>query len=181
LLIEELGALLSSIASYRDNINILIFGEYGSGKTSYMLTLKTAFAGRLILQDKELGRIGGGNTHSSTTFRQVRLTDKVSFWDPWGSSPTNYKDSEFKYMVAGRVPKDWEMDRALTLDNIIKDNAAANHNKPHAVFFIVSQAQVEDTEYLGRLRGWVETLSRERPGNLFYTIPSVINYFLRKN
>lgn len=164
-------------------LNILIFGEYGSGKTSLNLTFLSAVNGRLILTHPSLGLIGGGSDHASTTFREIRVTDKISIWDPWGASPANYKSDEFKWMLNGAMKKDWDMNARLVLKDMVP-LAQQPQQRPDAVFFIITQGLVEDPGYIARLRSWIEILKAERTDMQAFIILTKIDEIdqnLRKN
>jgi hypothetical protein len=158
----------------RKKLNILIFGEFGSGKTSLMLTMLSALKGSLVKAHPQLGVIGGGQGHASTTFRRIEVTPSICFLDSWGCSPTNYVKDEFRQIITGMFPLGAEMDAKLKYTEL-NAGKIAEAQKPDAVFFFVTQGLVEDPSYLERLKKFRDLLQTDRPELNPYIILSKID------
>jgi len=158
----------------RKRLNILVFGEFGAGKTSLMLTILSALKGSLVMAHPQLGVIGGGQGHASTTYRRIDVTPKISFLDSWGCSPTNYANDEFRQIITGKFPLGTEMDTKLKYTQL-NDGATSDQLQPDAVFFFITQALVEDSSYMERLKKFKSILQTDRPEINPYIILSKID------
>ena len=99
--------------------NILIFGLFGAGKSSFINTLHTLFG---IGRDGNVGPdaivtnaavVGSGEEHESTSLRATYPCGKDSgwrIWDTWGLSEETYNGNQLTTMLNGLLADGFDMD-----------------------------------------------------------------------
>ena len=145
----------------------LFHGAQGAGKSSLSNTLRSVFREELsYIQDTSIGNV----THT-TKFTPWTLHDSIPILgvDSWGWSTsetdTSYTRDEFNYMLAGRVPAEYEgVDRvdSQPFADTIRGPSHQNNDIMviDCVIFVVASASVPDIAirdaYINRLNKFIK-------------------------
>lgn len=147
---------------------MVIFGEFGTGKTTLLRTMLSCIKGELVLTGFDTGSVNAANNHASTTLRLVEICPGLRILDSWGSEPNCYKDNapEFRRLLRGELPLGIDIKKGSDpneLDKVPKESGAP---KPDVVFFTITQQLVQNQDYIKRLAKFMEIMGEERPGAL---------------
>jgi len=148
----------------KQKVNILIFGQAGSGKTTLIKTYFSMIKGRIVRGGG--GPVGGGLDHASVTYRELKLTPTISIFDPWGATANNYGGHELELMLSGALPPGWEMEINVNVNDpqiVQRLKLKDNPNRIDAVFFTLSPQLVQDVEYLKKLKHWASEVAKYDP------------------
>lgn len=154
------SAETASIVNFRPNwtdcCNILIFGQFGHGKSSFINTLKSAVTGKRVVE----ALVGASEDHVTVDFKRYELTPFIASWDPWGWSNSNYRKGELMQMMRGLVKHGQNKDRKL-IQQTSQD--AMERNKIDIVFFCISAEVVRsgNTDYMKQLKEFHGQLMEE--------------------
>ena len=137
------------------NINILLFGGVGAGKSSIVCSVDSLCKGRGS-EKAQQGQGTGSLTRQlrKYTFQNSDTRNKVAWqlWDTMGWGVNDYKRKELEYILDGNLPDKCELDKDIShrmpgfkLDPTIKD-------KVHCVCFVVPCQSASDESYMARLQ-----------------------------
>ena len=130
--------------------NVMLFGLYGSGKSSFLNTVMT-----LVSKDAHIvtnaAIVGGGEEHTTTSLRQTKIPDDdnagMAIWDTWGVShgagggqAETYKSGELDLILNGLLANKWDMSKCERIVDFQQDIrravASAPQRRQHAVVFM---------------------------------------------
>lgn len=99
-----------------DNINILLCGGVGAGKSSFVSTIDSLCEGRT----SRLAPHGTGTGSLTCKLRKYTFTDPETdqlvhwkLWDSMGWGMNDYKQGELNYILDGKLPDGCDLDRAI--------------------------------------------------------------------
>jgi len=121
-------------------VNILLFGQFGSGKSSFINTVVGAMNPGLPVAAIVGGNVGG---HITTQYGSYEMTPCITLWDTWGWSKDNYSNAELEFMLDGWLPDKWDASRvptARTLPRPLDDDVI------HCIIFTVPASAVDDVQ-----------------------------------
>lgn len=148
--------LLNFRPNWTDCCNILVFGQFGHGKSSLINTLKSAITGNRVVE----APVGPTIDHVTLEFKRYELTQRIAIWDTWGFSNSNYRRGELMDMVRGLVKHGQNKDRKVVQQT---SQEAVERNKIDVVFFCISAEKVQsgDTDYFKQLKEFHSQLVEE--------------------
>jgi len=136
--------------------NILLFGEMGSGKTSYLNTTLSALSSRVT----ENGKVGGTTDHVTQTYDEWKLTRlseydlDVNIWDTYGTDSKNYTHKEFENMLDGYLESGFHMKDGENIEKFLAKNTKHEKEKREITalcLFIPQGAILESEAYVNKL------------------------------
>jgi hypothetical protein len=105
--------------------NILLFGEFSSGKSSFINSVYTLISNRMEF----VAPVSGGRDHTTVHYERYPLLDlPIELRDTWGWSETTYKGEELRLMLDGAMPHKTHM-TALTKGQITLNKARIKTNQ----------------------------------------------------
>ena len=128
----------------REHFNLLLFGEAGSGKSSYYNSILR------MLQSATDGFAGvniepalGGLDHVTLGIKALDVPGlPVKIWDTYGLAHDTWQGGELEMLMDGKLPNGWRMDADIRLAR--SDEVAEFTNAPHAVLVFVNYNQIHD-------------------------------------
>jgi len=148
------------------HVNILLFGDAGTGKTSLMYTTLTAMNGKIIRNHPKLGPATATSNHATTSFTLVDVTNEITLMNTWGSDPSQYQFGEFELLLKGALPEELSMnDLPMARDERMRllSLPEESRNKPDSIFFTLDVAHLENPESMKRLKGFISDCGKFRP------------------
>jgi len=136
--------------------NVVIIGQQGSGKTTFLNTLYTAYSRpgfnseeKPLYLDRTTDR-GGAGTTKVVTPRAIDLGQGINIVDTWGWTETNYQNKEFKYLLQGHLKARWHCDYSVAEykgrpEYWRKD--PQDSDKMHGCIFIVAANAIESKAF----------------------------------
>lgn len=138
---DKLRAVKPAIAGLQ-RFNIVIFGLFGAGKSSFINTLMTLMSdGTHVVTNHAM--IGDGEEHTTTTLRKTNpVGDKGGWavWDTFGLSEQTYKGAELKLLLEGLLADGFDLDSCENIvdhqSDLVKAKKSAHKRKQHACLFM---------------------------------------------
>jgi len=101
--------------------------------------------------------------HGSSCLRKRRLPGlNAALWDTWGIERDSYLKVQFKDVLQGKIPEDWDMKQdgkwILTNSTILK---TAPLRRAHAVLFLLPYGSLDDREQMEFLHDHFEIFQNE--------------------
>jgi len=116
------------------NINILLFGIFGNGKSSFINTALSGFSPTVV--KKAIAK--PQDTHVTLNLRKYNLISNINLWDTWGLSNENYVKGEFQLIMKGYLKNGHDKDEEVEF------GAQPNSNNiMHGIIFIISKRELE--------------------------------------
>jgi len=146
-----IGGVIEQISSSEispfNNLNVLVFGIPGVGKSSWIVSAFNAFSKR---KQNGLTTIGGNTGHNTQDIRIISMEKeipglKIRLWDTWGLNSHNYKEQFLTKLMKGHVPSKYSLDDYNKGIEPIKP-AFSLQNRIHAVVFCISYQVKEDDQ-----------------------------------
>ena len=146
------------------NINVLLCGGVGAGKSSIVSTVDSLFQGRISRRAPH----GQGTGSLTRNLRKYKFTNPDTkepvhwqLWDSMGWGANDYKKGELGFILDGNLPNGCKLD-----DNISTKTAGFNkqpsvEDEVHCVCLVVPCDAASDDSYMERLREMRE-FARER-------------------
>jgi len=164
--------------------NILLFGGFGTGKSSYFNTVATAFSSDLV----EYAKIGvKEGKHVTTEYFPYNLVDygidvPVCIYDTWGFDENNYNRDEINLMLEGDLMPLTTYNGILsTIDKNVQNSLDELRYKVHCVCFFISMNSSDNRPYIAKLKEFVEIASDKRiPYIIIMTKPDEEDPKIRK-
>jgi len=136
-------------------LNILLFGEYGVGKSTFVNGVFTALSDR-VKNIAVTAPVEG--EHVTLEYIPYNLIDyginvPVCLYDTWGWDIDNYKQNEFSHMLEGNLrhlTRSTETIKPLNREEGIKSIVDLK-NKIHCICFFISTRSLDNTEYKKKL------------------------------
>jgi hypothetical protein len=126
--------------------NILLFGGFGSGKSSFINSAYSVISNRLEF----VAPVSGGRDHATIFYERYPLLDlPIELRDTWGWSETNYQGDEVTLMLDGAMPNKTHMDALAKGDVPLKKNTTFA-DAAHVVILFIPATAVSDS------RGYIE-------------------------
>jgi len=169
------------------HVNILLFGDAGTGKTSLMYTTLTAMSGKIIRNHPDLGPAIATSKHATTSYTLVDVTDEITLMNTWGSDPSQYQLGEFELLLKGVLPEKHSiLDVPLTRDERVRllSLPEESRTKPDSIFFTLDVAHLENPESMKRLKGYINDCGKFRPDLnpfLIFTKINLVDPVLKTN
>jgi hypothetical protein len=144
-----------------DVTNVLLFGEAGSTKSSFINSVWTMMNSSF---QPGVARAGGSEKRVTAEYGPYRMGNdllpaNVRIWDVWGIERTNYRQEEFPAMLRG------EMKQGTKLKGTKADESDAMEPgaKPDCVIFFIPAGELDNTasEMLVRTKEFIELANRE--------------------
>jgi len=122
----------------KKNYNLLLFGLAGATKSSFLNSVYT------LLSDSphivQIAGAGGLSRHNTIRLEKYELEGtRITIWDTWGLTQSNYKNEQLEQILEGNVPDGWGMSDDFS--NIVK---LSGENKISGVLVFVPQSVIED-------------------------------------
>ena len=129
--------------------NVMLFGLFGAGKSSFLNTVMTLFSDEShVISNAAI--VGGGEEHTTTKLRATKVPDDaggMAIWDTWGVShgagggqAETYKSNELEMLLRGLLANNWDMsscERIIDFQpELRKAVASAPQRRQHAVVFM---------------------------------------------
>eukprot|EP00743_Colponemidia_sp_Colp-15_P006749 GILK01007277.1.p1 GENE.GILK01007277.1~~GILK01007277.1.p1 ORF type:complete len:541 (-),score=68.60 GILK01007277.1:229-1851(-) len=136
------------------DINVLMFGGVGAGKSSFINSMCSLFEGEII-QPARAEALTTSVTRRLMSY-QVEVGRTLNFWDSMGWDDSSYMKGELNYILDGNLKE------GTNLNDVITDrHPGFRHNPPwtkrmHTVLFFVPGDMVSDQEYMSRLVNFKE-------------------------
>eukprot|EP00742_Colponemidia_sp_Colp-10_P006778 GILJ01007264.1.p1 GENE.GILJ01007264.1~~GILJ01007264.1.p1 ORF type:complete len:543 (-),score=65.73 GILJ01007264.1:598-2226(-) len=136
------------------DINVLMFGGVGAGKSSFINSMCSLFEGEII-QPARAEALSTSVTRRLMSY-QVEIGRTINFWDSMGWDDSSYMKGELNYILDGNLKE------GTNLNDVITDrHPGFRHNPPwakriHTVLFFVPADMVSDQEYIKRLVNFKE-------------------------
>jgi len=157
-------------------LNILIFGWFGSGKSSFINgchTLLNDYSGNVISLE-----VFEKKSHNMQHFTKIPLQYKGKFlgfqiWD-WGLSNQSYNSDVLEKIMDGIIPSNWKMDDLPEdqLENIKKGYESKSNRTMHSVLFFVLWSTIPDqnaNQERKKMKDSFEKMNQKRTQSNFST------------
>ena len=136
------------------NINILLCGGVGAGKSSIVCTLDSMCKGR----KSDRASHGQGTGSLSRHLRKYSFKDPKSkqplhwqLWDTMGWGVKDYKRGELEFILDGNLPDRCKLDEQITFKTPGYNRNPGPGDKVHCVCFVVPCSSATDESYMSRL------------------------------
>jgi len=144
-----------------NTVNISLFGGAGTGKSTCINGVQSAFKGRAV--NRALA--GGNGDHITTGYNDYFLDSNLAIclWDSMGFSLKNYSGAAFEFMLDGLLLPNFDFQQEPVFG---KQGTRANpklDDKIHSICLFVPAMQVSDSGHCARV---VEFVNRARSRNL---------------
>ncbi len=137
-----------------DNINILLCGGVGAGKSSFVSTIDSLCEGRT----SRLAPHGTGTGSLTCKLRKYTFTDPETdqlvhwkLWDSMGWGMNDYKQGELNYILDGNLPDGCDLDRAISAQTPGFKAQPSLGDRVHCVMMVVPCDSATDASYMKRL------------------------------
>ncbi|KAL0033092.1 hypothetical protein WJX79_002778 [Trebouxia sp. C0005] len=147
-----------------DNINILLCGGVGAGKSSFVSTIDSLCEGRI----SRLAPHGTGTGSLTRSLRKYTFTDPETdqlvhwkLWDSMGWGVNDYKQGELNYILDGNLPDGCDLDRPISAQTPGFKAQPSLGDRVHCVILVVPCDSATDECYMKRL-GEMRQFARAR-------------------
>ncbi|KAI9138880.1 hypothetical protein BKA69DRAFT_1127004 [Paraphysoderma sedebokerense] len=95
-----------------NQVNVLVFGGVGAGKSSFFNTIDTALQGRLT----QRAMVGTGTGSLTTELSKYVCPGipRLVLWDTKGWDKNSYEQGELNYILDGNIPDFFDLSRPIT-------------------------------------------------------------------
>lgn len=135
-------------------VNILLFGVWGSGKSSFVCTVVSALKNQVHVETN-VAVVGGTSGHVTKALRRFNLAHftsiddlKINLWDTWGVSSEDYtKDytpEKFEELLSGVLPDGYEMYDRRRGAELRKFEITRKEREMHAILFFIPHTILQD-------------------------------------
>merc|ERR1712080_181075 len=97
------------------NVNILLFGFAGSGKSAFVNTVHTMLSedpGYIVKYLAPEGNSMGHVTKNLTYYPIPNLN--ITLWDSWGLTKETYQNMELEHILSGMCYSGWKMTNGIS-------------------------------------------------------------------
>ena len=138
--------------------NVLLFGEAGSTKSSFLNTVATMLQNRhgRTSDSSKLQKnapVGGGGAHVTETLHCYSMSElhgfPINIWDTWGLTRDSYKNIKLlELLVSGKLPRNWNfkkhsIEKFSDKFESVKETECLT-TEMHAVVFVMPHSYLED-------------------------------------
>ena len=144
-------------------LNILVAGVAGVGKSEFI----NKVLGMLERKVSHKVLAGGGDQHNTTDFTAVRLEGtQINMLNMWGFDYDNFVDDTMEYILQGKVPSQYRMQRAMSAverARLDAESAATKHvRRVHSVLMFIGPKDLDRGDALkGKLKAFLQMIQRQ--------------------
>ena len=146
------------------NINILLCGGVGAGKSSIISTVDSLSQGRISRRAPH----GQGTGSLTRKLRKYKFTDPDTkepvhwqLWDSMGWGTSDYKKGELGFILDGHLPNGCKLDDSISMKTAGFKTQPGIKDEVHCVCLVVSCDVATDDSYMERFRE-MRQFARER-------------------
>ena len=137
------------------NLNILLWGGVGAGKSSTISTVDSLCQGR-ISRIAPHGEATGSFTSNLNKYKFTNPDTKGpvrwQLWDSMGWGASDYKKGELGYILDGHLPDSCRLDQGISIKTAGYKTAPSIEDQVHCVCMVVPCDAATDESYMERLR-----------------------------
>jgi len=133
------------------HVNLFVFGGMGAGKSSYINTLFSALAYKVVSPAKTRA---SADKSITLEFFQRDLSDKIYIYDAWGWSKTNYQNKEFEYILTGKMKHGYNCEDK-NAHTYLRDTASIEH-QVHCIIFVIPAKSADNADYISKLKQFID-------------------------
>ena len=145
-------------SSQISHYNVLLFGEVGSTKSSFLNTVATMLQNRHgrtqdLFSLQKNAPVRGRGTYVTETLCRYSMSELYNFpiniWDTWGLTRDSYKNIKLlELLVNGQMPNNWNFKKHSIDSEKFKKKFESNAERPstemHAVVFLMRYNCLDD-------------------------------------